>query len=237
MQQLRHQLDYTLEGIERDKKSLADYQLQIKLAHVAMKKTGSSKALNELLSSMQNQLKEKKGFFSDLFLSPDRYAPLVAQIASLETRHREALYAEKDLYFSSSRAEAAEKKLANKLDWQRKIELAIAAKEKKQNALIELKAAAAKNVGEVRVAGLSIKKTLARELICPYCGSGLGADAEADHIYPVSKGGRSVPKNMVYACRSCNQKKRDLTLRTFISKYDLDRSAIENRLEALGKDF
>lgn len=43
---------------------------------------------------------------------------------------------------------------------------------------------------------------------CPYCGDGLSEnDAHADHIYPVSKGGQSTIRNMVFVCTKCNLKK------------------------------
>lgn len=66
---------------------------------------------------------------------------------------------------------------------------------------------------------------------------GLGDEPHADHIYPVSKGGRSMPKNMVYVCAPCNSQKINLTLAGFIKKYNLDRDEIERRLQELGKEF
>ena len=57
------------------------------------------------------------------------------------------------------------------------------------------------------------------------------------HIYPVSKGGRSTLRNMVYVCGSCNVRKGTLTLVGFIRKFDLDREEIERRLRDLGKEW
>jgi 5-methylcytosine-specific restriction endonuclease McrA len=42
------------------------------------------------------------------------------------------------------------------------------------------------------------------------CAYGCGQAASAlDHVYPVNRGGRSRPENLVPACTSCNSKKRD----------------------------
>ena len=72
---------------------------------------------------------------------------------------------------------------------------------------------------------------------CPYCGNNMAGIPHCDHVYPVSKGGFSTPRNMVYVCADCNTKKTDLTLTQFIKKYSLQRSEIEQRLEKLGKDY
>ncbi|MGD9979555.1 MAG: HNH endonuclease [Hyphomonadaceae bacterium] len=73
---------------------------------------------------------------------------------------------------------------------------------------------------------------------CPYCGKQLiSEDAELDHIYPVSKGGRSFRANLVFVCGSCNQKKSNLTLRNFIELHCLDENMIHKALRTLQKDF
>lgn len=90
---------------------------------------------------------------------------------------------------------------------------------------------------ETRDIASILKKELPRNHFCPYCGKELGNDAHADHIVPVSQGGRSVTTNMVMVCASCNLKKSDLTLREFIIKEHLDRDLIELRLEKLKKRF
>ena len=41
---------------------------------------------------------------------------------------------------------------------------------------------------------------------CMYCGD---VANEVDHVYPKSKGGQDELDNLVAACRSCNNKKRD----------------------------
>jgi 5-methylcytosine-specific restriction endonuclease McrA len=72
---------------------------------------------------------------------------------------------------------------------------------------------------------------------CPYCGQFMDKNPHCDHIYPVSKGGLSTPKNMVFICSDCNTKKTDLTLMQFIRKNHLSRRDIEDRLDRLGKDY
>jgi 5-methylcytosine-specific restriction endonuclease McrA len=73
--------------------------------------------------------------------------------------------------------------------------------------------------------------------ICPYCGTPLGQDPEADHIYPVTMGGLSTEENMVFVCAKCNGRKRDLTLREFLRFIGFDQLVVEKRLELLGKRF
>jgi hypothetical protein len=43
---------------------------------------------------------------------------------------------------------------------------------------------------------------------CAYCPAE-GVDT-VDHVIPLAKGGRSVPENLVAACKPCNSSKRDL---------------------------
>lgn len=102
----------------------------------------------------------------------------------------------------------------------------------------ELKVRAKRNEDEVRAMATSIKRSISEiDHNCPYCGNDLGQTPHADHIYPVSKGGLSVSKNMVMVCSKCNLKKKDLTLREFITKFSMNRDEIEKRLEELGKSF
>lgn len=101
---------------------------------------------------------------------------------------------------------------------------------------IELnRAKAAAYEDRVRQDADAVKPTLARNHPCPYCGGPLGADAHADHIHPVSRGGLSTRENMVYACQPCNNKKHDLTIKQFAARHGRDRDVIEERLERLGK--
>ncbi len=99
------------------------------------------------------------------------------------------------------------------------------------------RAAVASARGKARGHAESVKRALRKDHECPYCGGGLGDQPHADHVYPVSKGGRSVAANMVYVCATCNVKKGDMTLAAFIATYRLDRETIETRLQRLGKEY
>jgi 5-methylcytosine-specific restriction endonuclease McrA len=46
---------------------------------------------------------------------------------------------------------------------------------------------------------------------CRYCGQTSGR-IECDHVVPIARGGRTVPDNLVAACRSCNRRKGIRTL-------------------------
>lgn len=82
-----------------------------------------------------------------------------------------------------------------------------------------------------------VKKKLTVQTHCPYCGSKLGVEMHADHIYPLSKGGLSVSSNMVFVCIACNMKKRDMTLNAFIKRFNMVRADVEKRLDQLGKEY
>lgn len=73
---------------------------------------------------------------------------------------------------------------------------------------------------------------------CPYCGGALNeSDSHLDHIYPVSKGGHSVKRNLVFVCSGCNLKKKNQTLRSFLVSAGFVEAVVYERLERLGKDF
>lgn len=61
---------------------------------------------------------------------------------------------------------------------------------------------------------LAMKATVAERdgKECRYCGSTDGP-FHIDHVFPWSKGGEHKPANLVMACRPCNLKKRDKTLK------------------------
>jgi 5-methylcytosine-specific restriction endonuclease McrA len=73
---------------------------------------------------------------------------------------------------------------------------------------------------------------------CPYCGGAINqSDAQLDHIYPVSKGGLSTEENLVFVCSSCNRKKSNDTIRSFIEGAGFNSDIIYGRLKVLNKDF
>jgi 5-methylcytosine-specific restriction endonuclease McrA len=121
--------------------------------------------------------------------------------------------------------------------WLKTLEEAIGRRRRKIDSLNELKAAAATTEKRSRQVGASIRKQLEHQSNCPYCGGQLGETPHADHIYPVAKGGRSTPRNMVWVCADCNLKKGKLTLTGFIRKFQLDRARIERHLDNLKKDY
>jgi hypothetical protein len=110
--------------------------------------------------------------------------------------------------------------------------------------LDELKAKGAKNDSETRKIAESFKRKypLSKQLNtlkdCPYCNNSLDKNnAHLEHIYPVSKGGKSSSKNLVWVCASCNLKKKNMTLNSFIKKYEMKRMTIEINLDFLDKEY
>jgi len=90
---------------------------------------------------------------------------------------------------------------------------------------------------DARRRGSKLRKRLDTSNECPYCGEPLGPQPHADHIYPLSLGGRSEHWNMVYVCADCNTLKSSMTLMGFIIRRGLDLEDIHRRLAALGKNF
>ena len=123
----------------------------------------------------------------------------------------------------------------------KKINSQIEKKTKQKNKKDREKAVIASYNKKTREQANIVKKELKEQISvfpnCPYCTEPLGTKPHCDHIYPVSKGGLSHPENMVYVCSSCNQKKSDQTLNSFIRKYNMDRNRIEKMLISLGKEF
>ena len=82
------------------------------------------------------------------------------------------------------------------------------------------------------------EEQLARWNGCPYCFKVMNlSDMQIDHIYPVSKGGKTSKENLVCVCSKCNQKKGKLTLNKFISTYNLDQEKIFKVLRFHKKDY
>lgn len=105
-----------------------------------------------------------------------------------------------------------------------------------------LKAKAASADRKSRKVAISVKRKISNQIKilknCPYCGDDLNMNtAHADHIYPISKGGHSTSKNMVYVCERCNMQKKNFTLNKFIQITGYNRKDIEMRLDLLKKDY
>lgn len=128
---------------------------------------------------------------------------------------------------------------------ERKAERDLEAKEKKQRyqkylteELSRARAMAETETSKIRKQAQQKRERIERAPDCPYCGQSLwDKQTHLDHIYPVSKGGKSLEANMVYVCAECNSKKKDMTLGVFIQKYQLDYETIRERLFSLGKEW
>jgi HNH endonuclease len=107
----------------------------------------------------------------------------------------------------------------------------------KEEKSAELKAEIASARGHSRVLGNAIRGKLPTDHPCPYCGGGLGQNYQTDHIYPISKGGRSTIRNMVNACSKCNTIKSHLTVYEFSRNYNLNLMKIIDRLRQLDKEI
>jgi 5-methylcytosine-specific restriction endonuclease McrA len=114
----------------------------------------------------------------------------------------------------------------------------------RKKTLDELKARGASNESETRKIAESFKRKypLNRQLNklsdCPYCNKMLEkSNAHLEHIYPVSKGGKSSSRNLVWICSSCNRKKSNKTLTTFIKTHGMNRESIELNLDFLEKEY
>ncbi len=60
--------------------------------------------------------------------------------------------------------------------------------------------------------------------VCFWCDEEIpNGEMHLDHIYPVSKGGRNDMYNLVVACRSCNQRKRDKSPEIWIEEILLEK--------------
>lgn len=110
--------------------------------------------------------------------------------------------------------------------------------------LDDLKARGAYNDVETRKIAESFKRKypLVRQLEklsdCPYCNQILDKKrSHLEHIYPVSKGGKSSSKNLVWICSTCNIKKGNKTLISFIKIHKMNRDSIEFNLDWLEKEY
>lgn len=66
------------------------------------------------------------------------------------------------------------------------------------------------------------------EWICAYCWCVIGADnATVDHLVPASRGGKFEVRNLVAACNDCNGRRRDLSVRAFLTAESLRRGVTD----------
>jgi 5-methylcytosine-specific restriction endonuclease McrA len=193
--------------------------------------------LNAEISVQRERREVSSGLMGALFGVKDlpqsaihRIAALRDQINSIE----QAISKSADLV---SNQKYIKGRISDTSEWLDKLRSRIEAIETKEAKQQSLKNKAAESTKTKRQIAKGVKRSLADNKECPYCGAGLSSATHADHIYPLAKGGESTKKNMVLVCFDCNSKKSSLTLRAFIIKYNLDRDTIERRLEALGKDF
>lgn len=122
------------------------------------------------------------------------------------------------------------------------IETKLKAREIEKAKILELKAKVATTNGEKRSQAQRFRRDLHEQLKllqrCPYCEGPLTeCNAHLDHIYPISKGGLSSLKNLVFVCGRCNINKGDRTLRTFLKAFNLTEKSVHDDLELLRKDF
>jgi len=204
---------------------------------IALSDLVKTKALNDEIIFHRDRREVSKGLIGTLFgtkeqpqSAKDRIAEIRKEIDKIENAISESI--------SLVRTQQSLKiTLDDKKSWLNKVAERIITIENKEAKQQSLKNKAAENIKTKRQIANGIKKNLADNDECPYCGYELTTSVHADHIYPVSKGGESTKRNMVLVCSDCNSKKSSMTLQAFIKKYNLNREQIENKLEELGKDF
>ncbi len=130
--------------------------------------------------------------------------------------------------------------------------------EKALNEIVSLKRRAKNKEDRAKIAAFNnkarsaasyVRASLLKEILnkkkweCPYCHKMYDIEnknytklLDADHIHPVHKGGLSTKQNMILVCKSCNSKKKTLTLRQFCKIRRLDYEKTCNVLEKMGKD-
>jgi len=217
--------------------SLAKSREEARLAPSQLKELQAKLAAVDIaLSQLRTVRQPKGGLIGNLFGLTEQPATVKSQISTLELQRSSLQYRQSQLQRLGTAIQSWEASYEKARSWLSKLEEAVSRRRRKKDSLIELRAAVALSALETRHVGATVRRRLNRQPWCPYCGNPLGSDPHADHIYPVSKGGRSVPKNMVYVCAQCNSMKRNLTLAGFIRKFSLDRIAIEARLEQLNKE-
>lgn len=165
------------------------------------------------------------------------------KLKQLKTREREFASQKNQLYQMESKASSLriEYSLASErrqLKAQEKSE-----RQQRKSAKNELtRAKAAAYDGKRREQAQGSKSRVFQQQIlvsdrCPYCNTVMAkGNTHCDHIIPMDKGGLSHSRNLVHACKRCNQKKSNKTVRQFCKSENLDYDVVASRLEALNKD-
>lgn len=192
----------------------------------------------------------RPGFFEGI-IHPNRYRShldrelLRAGITSKTTYlQREIATAEKEAQVRSTevwRLEQVARAITNRIsaavraEERRRHKEQVALRKKQEHQ--DLKAVAARAQKRDRSLAASLRRQMARDHVCPYCGHDMNQDAQLDHIFPVSYGGLSVESNLVFVCIGCNQKKSGLTLHEYIERFRLHAEEVKQRLAHLGKRY
>ena len=98
-----------------------------------------------------------------------------------------------------------------------------------------LKSKAARLDDKIRSEAQSVRKRIKPSDNCPYCTAPLDETMQLDHMYPIARGGLNLDTNLVFCCKSCNQKKSDLGLIEFVLQEGYDLNEVSSRLLSLGK--
>jgi len=234
---LKKKREQTLAEIAKLESEITVSNIPMKLAELESLEKKESENYSKI-SKLKLQKQPKTGLINRLLLENEIKPEALKEINRLEQeqitlrtkiRTLESLKIKKQSYNSDS--------IKYKQEFIEKLDARITFLESKKDKLDSLKNKAAKTSLERRVIGDTIKRKIPKNSECPYCGIAITSTAHADHIYPISRGGESVVKNMVYVCSSCNLKKKDYTLNQFIDKFNLDRDAIFGKLKSLKKDY
>lgn len=211
--------------------------LQPELNRLAQGKKELDNLYKEVQLQQQN-VRQKSGLIANLLGTKELTPDASLKVQSLQSKMREIQIRNSAISTPSVMTyEHLKGSIETQENYLEKVVKQIERNERKKDSLESLKNKASESIKEKRDIAKAVKRRLATNTECPYCGEFLDSDAHADHIYPVSKGGESRAKNMVLVCATCNLRKGKLTLQGFIRKYDLDRDEIENRLISMGKEF
>ena len=235
LRELEKKINERLDGYRYDLSKLGN--LQPELNRLARSKQEIERLYKDIQLEHKN-LRQKSGLIASFLGTKELTPEAKLRVSALQLQLHEAQVRNSSISTNSVMTyEHLKGSIETQENYLQKVVKQIERIERKKDSLESLKNKASESVKEKRDIAKSVKRRLASNTECPYCGDFLDSDAHADHIYPVSKGGESRAKNMVLVCATCNLKKGKLTLQGFIRKYNLDRDEIEARLESMGKEF